>query len=118
LNRSALGDSLEIYFIFSKFYCIFYGFFKFIRISGIINEKKQGHSVGPHSGPTSGPQPGPAAQWPGRCGAPDVLARAVTARSAAAVARPARARRRTRRGRGGGTSTVGAATTRLTRWQR
>jgi hypothetical protein len=34
-------DSIEIYFVFFEFYCIFYGFLKFIQIIGIINKNEK-----------------------------------------------------------------------------
>jgi hypothetical protein len=64
LWRSTQKDSNEIYFVFSKFYFVFYGFLKFILIFGIINKNKKNwktwaHSAGPHCGPRSRPA-GPA----------------------------------------------------------
>jgi hypothetical protein len=41
LDRSALEDSLAIYFIFSEPYRIFYLFLKFIRIFEIIKENEK-----------------------------------------------------------------------------
>jgi hypothetical protein len=51
MDRSIKEDSNKFYFIFSEFYYIFYGFFKFLRFSKNINEnrklEKSTHSAGP-----------------------------------------------------------------------
>jgi hypothetical protein len=77
-------------------------------------EKYRAQSAGLHCGPASGLRPGPVLQLPGRPDQRDALVRAVRV---AAAPRLARARRRTRCGGGGSASTVGATTTRLTRWR-
>jgi hypothetical protein len=39
LDRFALEDSIEVYFVFFEFYFIYYGFLKYIQISRILNQK-------------------------------------------------------------------------------
>jgi hypothetical protein len=46
LYRSALVDSLAIYFIFSKPYCIFYAFLNFTRFSENVQEIEKFKKMG------------------------------------------------------------------------
>jgi hypothetical protein len=41
LDRYALEDSLEIYFIFFEYHVIFYAFLNFLQFSEIINENQK-----------------------------------------------------------------------------
>jgi hypothetical protein len=123
LDRYALEDSLEIYFMFFwvvlYFLCIFEVYMKFWEYKRKQKFKTRAHSAGPQRGPASGLARSARPTRCVRCGA---LARAVTAHSAADPVSPADevswGRRREHRGAGGNTPDKVVAVSRQWRGRR
>jgi hypothetical protein len=64
IPRFTVKYSIENYFVFSKFYCIFYGFFKFLLFSEYINENRKSEKKSLYgAGPVF--QPKVWHYWPG-----------------------------------------------------